>query len=63
MAFFVQADPLPGKGAFLTEKLTRYAAIETALGLIEDGMTGVTIRTEGGRVYTKQEFRALLKGG
>ena len=62
MSFVVQADPLPGQTAFLAEKLTRYAAIETALSLIEDGMTGVTIRGEGGRVYTQQEFRALLKG-
>jgi hypothetical protein len=42
--------------------MTRYAAIETALGLIEDGMTGVTIKGESGRVYTQQEFRALLRG-
>jgi hypothetical protein len=51
MSFVVQADPLPGEAAFLAEKLTRYAAIETALSLIEDGMTGVTIRGESGRVY------------
>jgi hypothetical protein len=62
MSFVVQADPLPGQSAFIAEKLTRYAAIETALGLIEDGMTGVTIRGESGRVYTQQEFRALMKG-
>jgi hypothetical protein len=62
MTFVVQADPRPGQSAFLTEKMTRYAAIETALGLIEDGMTGVTIKGESGRVYTQQEFRALLRG-
>jgi hypothetical protein len=50
MSFVVQADPLPGQSAFIAEKLTRYAAIETALGLIEDGMTSVTIRGESGRV-------------
>jgi hypothetical protein len=57
MTFVVQADPRPGQIAFFAEKLTRYAAIETALGLIEDGMTGVTMRGESGRVYTQQEFR------
>jgi hypothetical protein len=62
MTFVVQADPQPGQVAFLVEKLTRYAAIETALCLIEDGMTGVTIKGENGRLYTQQEFRALLKG-
>lgn len=62
MTFVVQADPQPGRSAFLTEKMTRYAAIETALGLIEDGMTGVTIKGESGRVYTQREFPALLKG-
>jgi hypothetical protein len=62
MTFVVQADPRPGQSAFLAEKLTRYAAIETALSLIEEGMTGVTIKGESGRVYTEREFRALLKG-
>jgi hypothetical protein len=61
MAFVVRADSRkPGEGTFLADKVTRFAALETALGLIEQGMTGVTIMGDNGRVYTHPEFAAFL---
>jgi hypothetical protein len=61
MAFVVRADSRKlGEGSFIANKVTRFAAIETALGLIEEGMTGVTIMGNNGRVYTHSDFRALL---
>jgi hypothetical protein len=62
MTFVVRADSKnPGEGAFLGEKQTRYAAIETALSLIEAGRSGVTIMGIDGRIYTHAEFIGLLK--
>jgi hypothetical protein len=62
MAFVVRADSgFPGEGTFLADKVTRFAALETALGLIEQDMTGVTITGDDGRVYTYSEFPAFLK--
>ena len=61
MAYVVRADPRkPGEGTFLVDKATRFAALETALSLIEQGMTGVTIMGDDARVYTYAEFRAFL---
>jgi hypothetical protein len=61
MAFVVRADSRkPGEGTFLADKATRFAALETALGLIEQGMTGVTIMGDNGRVYPHSEFAAFL---
>jgi hypothetical protein len=61
MAFVVRADPKkPGEGTFLADKATRFAAIETALGLIDQGMTGVTIMGDDGRIYTHSEFLELI---
>jgi len=52
MAFVVRADSRkPGEATFLADKATRYAALETAISLIEQGMTGVTIMGDNGRVY------------
>jgi hypothetical protein len=47
--------------SFLADKATRFAAIETALGLIDQGMTGVTIMGDDGRVYTRSEFQAFFE--
>jgi hypothetical protein len=61
MPFIVLADSgKPGEGTFQTDKVTRFAALETALSLIDQGKTGVTIKGADGRVYTYAEFRAFL---
>jgi hypothetical protein len=63
MKFVVRADSgKPGEGTFVTDKMTRFAAVETALGLIEQGMTGVIIKADDGRAYTRSEFQAFLEG-
>jgi hypothetical protein len=62
MTFVVRADSKnPGEGAFLEDKASRFAAIETALSLIEAGRSGVTIMGADGRIYTHAEFIGLLK--
>ena len=62
MKFVVRADPgKAGEGTFATDKVTRFAAVETALGLIERGMTGVSIEGEDGRVYRRSEFGAFME--
>ena len=61
MAFVVRADSKePGEGTFLADKPTKYDAVETALALIKQGMTGVTIMGEDGRIYTHPEFFELI---
>jgi hypothetical protein len=56
MAFIVQANSYkPGEGSFTVTKTTRKDALETAVGLLGQGMTGVTI-TENGHVCTTPEF-------
>jgi len=56
MAFIVQAKScLPGEGSFTVTKGTRKDALETALGLLAQGMTGVIIIGDN-RIYTTQEF-------
>ena len=51
MSFIVKANSLrPGEGSFHAETLTRESAVETALGLVGEGMDGVTITDETGRV-------------
>jgi hypothetical protein len=61
MAFVVRADS--GKlseGTFLADKTTRKDALETALDLIQQGMNGVTIMGEDGRIYTQSEFAEFI---
>ena len=63
MPFVVRADS--GKlreGSFRTDKVTRFAALETALGLVEQGIEGVTIMGDNGRIFTRSEFTAFLNG-
>jgi hypothetical protein len=61
VTFVVRADSGKlGEGTFLADKVTRFAAIETALSLIEQGRTGVTIMGDDGRVFTHEQFAALL---
>jgi hypothetical protein len=65
-SFLMVSSAAPGRsarGTFLADKATRFAAIETALGLIEQGMTGVTIMGDDGRIYTRAEFVNLLEEG
>jgi hypothetical protein len=61
--FIIRADSAtPGEGAFRAEKATRFAAVETALGLVEQGIEGVTIAGNNGRIFTPPEFAEFLKG-
>jgi hypothetical protein len=63
MAFVVRADTgKPGEGTFQVDKMSGYAALETALGLVEQGMTGVTIKDKDGRIFTQLEFADFLRG-
>lgn len=62
MKFVVRADPgKAGEGILVIDKVTRFAAVETALGLIEQGMTGVVIEGDDGRVHGRSEFGAFVK--
>jgi hypothetical protein len=55
--FIVHANSgRPGEGSFRADKATRKDAIETAVGLLGQGMEGVTITDEAGRVYRSSEF-------
>jgi hypothetical protein len=58
MAFVVAASSRqPGSlGAFRAEKATAKAALETARGLIDQGLDNVTITDGNGRVYAPSEF-------
>ena len=56
MPFIVQATSnKPGEGSFTVTKATRKDALETAKGLLGQGLSSVTI-TGDGRVYTTREF-------
>jgi hypothetical protein len=52
----------PGEGNFVADKPTRKAAVETALGLLGQGMTGVTIEGDG-RFYQPSEFHEFFLEG
>jgi hypothetical protein len=64
MPFVIRVDS--GKlreGSFRADKVTRFAALETALGLVEQGIEGVTIMGgDNGRIFTPSEFTEFLKG-
>jgi hypothetical protein len=63
MPFVVLADS--GKlreGSFRADKVTRFAALETALGLVEQGIERVTITGDNGRIFTRSEFTEFLNG-
>jgi hypothetical protein len=49
-----------GERTVTLHKETRFAALETALGLVEQGIAGVTITVPGGRVYAASELRDFL---
>lgn len=56
MTFIVQAaSNKPRESSFTVTKATRKDALETAKGLLGQGLSGVTI-TGDGRVYTTREF-------
>jgi hypothetical protein len=64
MGFIVKANSRrPGEGSFHAEKPTRKAAVETAVGLVGQGMEGVTITDENGRVFETAEFAVFFRGG
>jgi hypothetical protein len=61
MAFVVRADSGKlGEVTFLVDEPTKYAAVETALDLIRQGMISVTIMGDDGRIYTHSEFLELI---
>lgn len=61
MAFVVQAkSSRPGEGSFRAE--TRKDAVKAAVDLIGQGMDGVTITDEDGRVFAPQEFSRFFAG-
>jgi hypothetical protein len=63
MPFVVRTDPSKRReGSFRADKVTRFAALETALGLVEQGIEGVTITGDNGRIFTRSEFAEFLKG-
>ena len=64
MTFTVNAiSDRPGEGAFHAEKATRKDAVETAVGLLGQGLQRVTITDEAKRVYQSSEFVAFLQEG
>jgi hypothetical protein len=62
MPFVVRTDFKPREGSFRADKVTRFAALETALGLLEQGIEGVTITGANGRIFTPSEFTEFLNG-
>jgi hypothetical protein len=63
MPFVIRADS--GKlreGSFRADKVTRFAALETALGLVEQGIERVTITGDNGRIFTPSQFTEFLNG-
>jgi hypothetical protein len=63
MPFVIRADS--GKlreGSFRADKVTRFAALETALGLVEQGNERVTITGDNGRIFTPSQFTEFLNG-
>jgi hypothetical protein len=63
MAFVVQAkSSRPRDGSFRAEKATRKDAVKTAVDLLGQGIEGVTIADENGRVFEVQEFAKFFAG-
>lgn len=64
MPFTVRAPSVkPGEGTFQVQKATRKDAVKTTVGLICQGMDGVTIVDEADRVYQLSEFVQFLTVG
>jgi hypothetical protein len=64
MGFLVKANSRrPGEGSFQAEEPTRKAALKTAIGLVGQGMEGVTITDESGRVFETAEFAVFFREG
>jgi hypothetical protein len=64
MPFLVQAkSERPGDRPIRAEKATRKDAVMTAVGLIGQGMVGVTITDEAGRVFDPPQFPQFFKNG
>jgi hypothetical protein len=63
MPFVVRADSRKlQEGSFRADKVTRFAALETALGLVDQGIEGVTIMGDNGRIFTPTEFTEFMNG-
>jgi hypothetical protein len=61
MPFVVRVVPgKPGDEKFREGMSTRKAAVAAARKLIAQGIEGVTIMNEDGRVYFPEEFNAFL---
>ena len=59
--FIVRANSgQPGEGSFRVDKVTRKDAVETAVGLLGQGMEGVAIADEAGRIYRTSKFERFL---
>lgn len=50
----------PGERSFRADKTTKKDAVEAAVGLLGQGMEGVTITDEAGRVYGAPDFDKFL---
>lgn len=57
MAFIVRS----GEGTFSVTRETRDAALETAYGMIAQGVKSVTITDSNGRVYDSSQFHNLFE--
>jgi hypothetical protein len=63
MPFIVTSNSQrPGEGTFRAHKKTRKDAFETAIGLMGQGMEGVTITDtdQKGRIYQPPEFAKFV---
>jgi hypothetical protein len=61
MAYVVRAaSRRPGEGAFHANKTTAPDALFTAMELLSQGATGVTIMIDDGQVFTTLEFSKYI---
>jgi hypothetical protein len=64
MVFLVKANPRrPGEDSFRAEERSRKAALKTAIGLVGQGLEGVTITDENGRVFETADFAVFFREG
>jgi len=52
----------PGDGTFIVAKATRKDAFETAIDLLAQSMSGVTITDEDGRIYESSNLADFVDG-
>jgi len=62
MPFVVRADSgKPEEGTFRADKVSREDALETAIGLLGQGMTRVTITDDAGHIYTTLQLSQAIE--